>query len=218
LLACVAGRHTVDLETLTRVQAWPLAALAALQLPLGLWRRSYWRTVLGSAASITALGASGLLAGAAFPSRYVLGHASAVLFLLAAAVYDDRWARLVRRLALPLIPLAGLIAATTYEFLFPQVPRAQHAVYLAALLAVAAIYWWRRSATPQLLALLVNSGGLLLFGSRSVYLLLESSRLDKGLPWIAGGLTALGVALLVSFMKAGLLARGWLMLRSLNKN
>jgi formate hydrogenlyase subunit 3/multisubunit Na+/H+ antiporter MnhD subunit len=86
------------------------------------------------------------------------------------------------------------------------------------LLIVAGLYWRRRSSTPQLLALLASGGCLALFGFRSAYLELESSRLDKGLPWLAGGLTVLGLALLVSFMKAGFLARGWLLMRSINKN
>ncbi len=116
------------------------------------------------------------------------------------------------------MPIAALAAATTYEFLFPDVPPTQHALYLTALLAVAVLYWRRQAATPELLAMLASGSCLLLFGARSLYRLLESSPLDKGLPWIAGGLTALGLALLVSFVKAGLLARGWLLLRSLNKN
>jgi hypothetical protein len=216
-LACVAGRQTISIETLTDVRTWPLAALALVQLPLGLWRRSYWRTVVGAVAGMAATSASGWLPDSSPPTRYVLIHASVVLFLMAAAVYNDRWTRVLRRVALLFIPVAGLAAATSYEFVFPHIPRADHALYLTALFAIAVLYWRRRMESPELLAMLASAGCLLLFGSRSVYLLLESSPLRKGLPWIAGGLTMLGVALLVSFMKGGLLSRGWSLLRSLNR-
>ena len=217
-LASVAGRQTISLTSLSDVQPWSLVTIALLQLPLGLWRPSYWRTVVGSAAGLVAFKTSGWLPGQSNPPHYLLGHAGIpVMLLVAAAIYDDRGARLFRRLAPPLIALAALVAATSYEFLFPSVPRTHHALYLIALLAVAVLYWRRRSATTELLAMLASGGCLMLFGARSGYLELESSPLDRGLPWIASGLTALCVALLLSFLKAGFLTRGWLMVRSLNK-
>ncbi len=216
-LACVAGRYSFSLDTLAPVQPWPLAVLALLQLPLGLWRPSYGRTVIETVAGVLAFRASGWLPEQPNPPHYVLAHAGTVMLLVAAAIYDDRGARLFRRLAPPLISIAGLVAATSYEFLFPQIPRAHHAVYLLALMGVALIFGRRRTATTELLTVLASGCCFLLFGSRSLYLMLESSPLDRGLPWIAGGLTALGAALLLSFLKAGLLERGWLMIRSLSK-
>jgi hypothetical protein len=216
LLGSAAGRQTIDLASLAHIQPWPLVALAALQLLRGLWQRSSWRTVVGAFAAIWALSASGWFTEQ-MPSRYVLAHASIVMLLVAAAIYDDLWARLLRLLAMPLLPIAALFAATAYEFLFPDIPRTEHVWYLTALLAIAVLYWRRRSATLQLLTVLASGGCLLLFGSRSLYLTLEPSRLDKGLPWIAGGLTVLGLALFLSCLKGGLLARGWSKLCSLNE-
>lgn len=217
LIASVVGRQTVSLGTLSEIQPWPLAVLAIWQLPWGLLRRSYRRTVVGAAAGMLALSVSSELVKPWLPSQYVLTHASAVLLLFLATLYDDRWARLMRRLAVVLVPVAGLVAATSYEFVYPQIPRLQHAVYLSALMATAVLFWYRRAAMPELLATIASGGSVLLFGSRSLYLLLESSLLSKGLPWIACGLSALGVALLLSFCKGGLVDRCWLLLKSINR-
>jgi hypothetical protein len=216
-LASLAGPRTFDLDSLTAVQPWPLAVLAIWQLPRGLWRRSSWRAMVGSIAGVAAISAAGWSPDEGPQTPYILSHALAVMTLVAAAMFDDRWAQHFRRLAGPLVPWAALVAATAYEFLFPQVPRIDHAIYLSALLAVAVLYWRRRAASPQMLAALATGGCLLLFGGRSLYLRLESTPLEKGLPWLAGGLTALGVALVLSLGKGGLLARAWLTLRALNK-
>ncbi len=216
-LASLAGRWTVDLDSLTSVQPWPLAVLAAWQLPRGLWQKSSWRTLIGTIAGLTALGASRWAPDQGLLSRYVLGHALAVMTLVTAAMYDDDWARWVRRNVGPLVPWAALAAATGYEYWFPDVPRIDHAIYLAGLLAVGVLYWRWWAMTPQMLAALATGGCLLLFGGRSLYLWLETSPLDKGLPWLAGGLTALGVALALSLRKGGLLVRAWHTLRALNK-
>src|SRR5207245_2538245 len=63
LVACVAlaslvDRHTVDLATLTALQPLPLAVVAIFELPLGLWRHSSWRVIVGSAAAVLATSAS----------------------------------------------------------------------------------------------------------------------------------------------------------------
>ena len=217
VLASLAGPQTVDFSSLTFVQPWPLAALAAWQLPRGLWQRSSWRTLAGSTAGLAAIWASRWSPDHGLLSRYALGHALVVMTLVAAAMYDDRWARWFRRFVGPLVPCAALIAATAYDFLFPHVPRIDHAIYLSALLAVAVLYWRRWAATLQMLAALVTAACLLLFGGRSLYLWLQSSPLDKGLPWLASGMLVLGVALALSLRKGGLLARAWITLRALNK-
>ena len=139
------------------------------------------------------------------------------MVLLIAAVYNDRCAQLFRRFMVLVLPAAAFAAATAYEFVFPEIPRSDHAFYLLGLCFVTALYWRRLPEVPELTALLISLGSLFILGGRVAYLALKLSPLEKGLPWLAGGLAAFALAILLSFVKGGLIVRGWRVLRALNK-
>lgn len=215
-LASVVGPNTTTFDHLDPPQALPLALIALVELLPGLWKQSLLRTTVGLAAAALAITTSGWTPNLGEHSRFVLLHATGVLVLALAALYDDRWSRLLRRLALPVIPAAALVAATSYEFVYPEVPRAGHALYVVALCLIVIVYWRRSPATGQLLAAMLTLAALLTLGLRGSYLALKSSPLEKGLPWLAAGLGLLLLATLLSFTKGGLIIRGWRALRLLN--
>ena len=114
-------------------------------------------------------------------------------------------------------PAAALVAATAYEFLFPEIPRIDHAIYLAGLSTVAVLYWRRSPHMPQLFGALTTIGALPILSCRGLYIELRSSPLEKGLPWLAGGLAAFAAAMIMSLLKGGIMTSGWRALRSINK-
>jgi len=202
-LASIVDRHTIDIFSFTNVRSLPFALIAMVELPLGLWRRSSWRVVASTAACLVALRASDLATDLTQQADFILGHAGAIVVLVLSTMYDDRWARLFRHATLPLLPAAALITATAYDVLFPETSRVDHAVFLAALGAVTILYWRRTPGVPQTLAIVATAASLVILSSRGMYLELESSPLEKGLPWLAGGLAALAVAMLTSLIKGG---------------
>jgi hypothetical protein len=225
-LASVVDEWTFDFDTFSALRAGPLLLIAAWQLPAGLLKRSSWRVLVGAAAAALAssLGSGGSddsLPVASELTEYVAWHALAVAILALAAIYNDRWARAFRGLMLPVVPAAALLAATAYEFLFPEVPRLYHALYIAALASVAFLYWRRSPAMLQFTALLATIAALPLLSSRGLFLVIASSRLEKGLPWLAAGMLVLAVAMLLSLSKAGLMkgaaVTAWKSMRALHR-
>ena len=113
---------------------------------------------------------------------------------------------------------AGLVAAASYEFLFPQIPRSAPLVlYLAALLIVAVLYWRRRMDTPHLLSVLASASCVLLWGAREAYLCWNRRRWGEDCLGLAADSPHWLEPLLVSLVKAGLLARGWSLLGAVNR-
>lgn len=207
-LAGLVDRHTVDVTTFASFQPLPLAAIAALELINGLTWGSSWRVMVGALAIALATVNIGS------PTSM---HSAMILLLALGAIYNDRWAQIFRQLMLPALPAAALVTALGYELFFPEIPRVYHAVLIASLVAIAGLYWRRSPDMPQMLATLICFLALLLWSARELYLALEFSPLRRGLPLLAAGIGALTVALMLSFAKGVLIARGWRTLRALNK-
>lgn len=222
VVICLAFASWVDSETLslatfTEFQPVPMALVALIELPLGIWRRTSWRMIVGSFAALIAVTGEGWSTSMSLQSTYVLVHASLLLLLVLMALYDDRLSRALRRWAAPTMTIAAFVAATAYEFIFPGIPAGYHATWLLGLCIVAWLYWRRAPGFPEFLAMLACIGALLGFSGKTAYLALRWSPLGRGLPTLAGGVAALALAFLVSLIKGGLLIKGWQKLRKIAK-
>ncbi len=207
----IVGPGTLDLGELIGPQPLPLLLAAALQLALGVVRRSAWHSLLGGvglAVAVTLALPDGTGVG---PWRGPIGFhlALASVFILGAAFRDERGQSL-RTLAGFLVFLACL------------------AVSARALAPVSLPVWW--AAYPPLMALLLAGYGWLLGDRPSCFfaalaavswvvvagwrVYLGLRQLIAGLDAMALGLAAFALAVLISLGKSGSLlrwavARGW---------
>jgi hypothetical protein len=215
-MACLAAASWIDadtlsLSTLAKFNPWPMLALAAIQLTLGLQLWNSRRVMVGIAAAVVASTGFELPVAVQTNSAYVLIHGTVLLLLLTAALFDDVSTRYFRGIASVGIACSAVIATTAYEWIFPEVPTAWHAFYSVGLSVVAAIYWYHSANVGSTSALLVTWTALAFLGSKYAYRSLAESPLEKGLPWLAGGLALLALALLLSFAKGGYLGHLWRM-------
>jgi hypothetical protein len=113
MVLTVAGPRTLDLQTMTAPNVWPLAILAVFQLGLGVYRSESRLTLIGCVCSIAVLqvrvldsaGAGQFIAIATSPSLIVMS------ILIIGATFRDDFARLLRLTGAPLLVLctvAGL--------------------------------------------------------------------------------------------------------------
>ncbi len=213
-ILAVVDRQTFDLETLASPSWLPLGFIASVELGLGLWRRASWRQMLAVLFGIAALSCVHF-----DHSEVARGNAQqwpwAVLaVLLLGALCDDPWARLMRRIAWPLIPLAGMFVAWDGATYHPDAPRLIQTAYLVCAMALALAYWHRAPAVRRFMGALILLLVLMVANARWLYLELEQSELAAGLPWLAWGSASLTLALMVSFAKGGLVAGLFRWLRS----
>jgi hypothetical protein len=111
-----------------------------------------------------------------------------------------------------------MFVVSAYEFLFPQVPLWYHVLFVSGLCAIGTMYWRRTPTSSQLMLTMVSYVALFALGARCGYVALRGSPLEKGLPWLASGAVALMFALLMSFLKGGILVRGWRRLCAVGKS
>lgn len=210
MLVCIAlfsivDRQTTSLDTLASPRWLPLAIVAVCEFSLGLWRRTSWRQMLGMLFGIATLISADWIPRV--PQQTQIHHwpLAMIIVLLLGAVYNDAWARLMRRLAWPCIPLVGMLAAWDGANFEAEVPKWSQAVYLICFTALAAAYWYRTPGVRQFVAALAMLLVLLGVNARWLYLGLQESELAPGLPWLAWGSASLAFALLVSVAKGGLI-------------
>jgi hypothetical protein len=178
----------------------PLLAVAALELALGLRRRSAARCLAGSACCCAAA-----LAGlGARPDYYhVVFHLAIAQALVLGAWFDDRLGRLLRHAAVALLLLAclGVLAGRGdwNELVSPPL-RAAYALTAAAVLAGYGQLLKDRAA--RIGAVVALLGALVTLGAETYASL---RRVVPGLDFIAAGLFLLGLAELTSLAKAGLM-------------
>ena len=104
------GPRTLNFDQLIFPQAWPLLALAILQLTLGIWRRSSGHCLLGGLVGVAAL--------ALFPGQPALAnfrvpilfHVGLIIVLLVGAAFDDPLGRFLRGLGALLVLIGCLVA------------------------------------------------------------------------------------------------------------
>ena len=210
----VVNERTSSLTSFSSPHWPPLGCVAIVELTLGLWRRTSWRAMLAALYGVAALSCSDWGHSPLPPAGFHLWHSAILTVLLLGTVCDDPWARLMRRLAWPLIPLAAALAAWGGEQFSQEMPRWSQSVDLVCLAALALTYWLREPAVWRLVAAMVAMSILTGANVRWLYLSLAASQLAPGLPWLAWGSASLTLALLVSFAKAGLVGRWYHRLRS----
>ncbi|HEX5103807.1 MAG TPA: hypothetical protein VFV87_08360 [Pirellulaceae bacterium] len=202
LAAAVIGRQTLDLESLTRPQPLVLAAVAGTLLVLAIQRQSTWRAVAVGAMAAFAFRFTG--GGSWEAAWFWQWHAPLIGLVAVAAVLNDEFARFLRELAWRAAPALAAFAAVAYPWILPAVNPMSLAVYLVLLLLASVALWRRQKEVPLLAAAIVTLAANLLVLARQVYGLLDRTQLADGLPFLAWGLAATTIALVISLLKMGL--------------
>jgi hypothetical protein len=123
-ILAVVDRHTIDLSTL-RAPYWiPLAATAAVESGVGVWRRTSWRQMVAAAYVLAGLSNLHWIGSASAPNLGVSASNFGIepwalcgLCVVAlGALCDDWWARQMRRVGWPLVPLLAVLAASRGAF------------------------------------------------------------------------------------------------------
>jgi hypothetical protein len=215
VFSSLLGRHTLDWQTLTLPQPFPLAAVAALVLVQAVRLESTWRALTGGALIV----AAARLAGARWGGEslwFWQWHAPLAAALLLPAVFNDPLAKLLRQIAWRAVPAIALASAAVYPFAMPNLPDATLSGYLAVLLVASLAMWTREREVLPLAAALGTLSANALAHARQFYLLLGQTPLADGLPWLACGLAVVLIALAISLLKMGLGQRAWQWLERIN--
>jgi len=123
----------------------------------------------------------------------------------------------VRSCGVIVTPIAAWTATLAYDAVYPGMPAYVHVLYAIGLSAAAWGFWDRQQRPHELGAAMATSFAVALTPAKHLYWFLQSTLLAKALPYLLAGLILLGLAILVSFYKGGLLWRGWSALRRLNE-
>jgi hypothetical protein len=203
----IVGPNTLDLNELVLPRPWPLLALSALQLALGLRRRDPGRCV-ASACCLVAAAASGLGETALAPYCGVLTyHLALGAALLIGAAFDGALARRLRGAGIVLLLLACLAATSREPVPIGAIPPEVIGQYPLPAAGVALAYGsLLRSRAYRTTAKVALGYWLLVAGGRAYAALRPSV---AGLDQIAGGLASFVLAALISLTKAGVVPR-WL--------
>jgi hypothetical protein len=213
-LSAIIDRRTYDVHSLVAAHWLPLAIIATIEISAAAWQRSSGRLMVGIVAAGITLGRLSWVSIESPASQFYAWHGGILAVLLLAGLFDDDWARWLRRFAFGAIPLAAIWAAAANENDFPEVPRFVHDSYLAGLVALSALYWYREAGWQRMAAVAVSFAALAGANLRWLYLALEGSPLGGGLPWLAWGVGSLAGAICISLLKAGILTRRFGILRS----
>ena len=205
LIATRVGSQTIDLATLAHPQLWPLVALAAIELMLGLVRVDSHRVFVGLMSAIAALhfglklsGNMALLAEAALPLLLML---ATVLFV--GAIYRDDFAWLLRISGAPLIVIATLAGAVAGHRLADLLPSWCVPSFVFTMTVIAFAYAVVvRMKLYQLSGLLSASMGSLGIAIEMTVTVIRDSGW-KGAASFAFGLGWFVLAVLISSWKAG---------------
>jgi hypothetical protein len=196
---------SLDLREIGPPAPWPLLAIAALQLGLGLRRRDAWRCLIGAGCLV----AAGLIEpgpAGAMPHRAPIAfHLALVSVLALGAAFDDPVGRMLRTLGAAMALLACLAVSTGDVGRDGSIPSWAIAAYppaMAALIAGYGLLLGHRISTAA--AALALSGWLAVIGWQAYCSLRQ---VVLGLDLIASGLLVLALAELISLGKAGLLPR-----------
>jgi hypothetical protein len=196
-------RTTVDLSSLVAPQAWALWLAAALQVLLGRWRLDALGALVTIVAAIAGCRASFLAEASLLYRDVIPAHIAGLSLLTVAAIFDDGFARWLRRAGVPLLVSAALAAS------LPNVWPSSYsawvsAAYLAGMIAVTFGYSYVLRLPEYFYAGLVNLTFCIgrLFYELSGYL----KRLFgwEGAAWFVWGLVWFALAVLISARKAGI--------------
>jgi hypothetical protein len=201
-LAFVAP-HTLALDTLVAPRALPMLAAAVVQTALGLHRRSAWRSMVGTSFAVAATTIALRPIGAGSHHGLVAFHLALAAMLVVGAVFDDRLGRFLRTsgsltaLLGSLVAMAGRIEQT--GMISSWIVEVYPLVMAILIAAYGLVLGYRPSIT---VAWLIVSCWLAVMGCRG-YVSLR--RAVAGLDYIAIGMVFLGLAILTSMAKGGVL-------------
>jgi hypothetical protein len=103
-----------------------------------------------------------------------------------------------------------------YERLFPEVPGWVHLQYIAVVTTFGFLYWYRAAQLHYLTGALLAAASYCLAAARQLYSLLHGAGIERGLGWLMWGMAFLGLAVLISFIKGGVIQKFWASLHQLN--
>lgn len=219
LLCSVVNAGTVNLATFALPQPLPLDFAAVLLVSLGIAQHRKWKAAAGGALVIvsSSLRDGGLVWELATMHRgYYALHLLVLAVFLVALVSKDRFSQAVRRIGYVALPVAAWLAAAGYDALYPALAPHVHTLYVFALAVTAWGLWNRQQHTRDLAGTMATSLAGAIAPAKRVYLLLQTTLLERALPFLVVGLVLLALAVLISLYKGGLLRRGWSALRQLN--
>jgi hypothetical protein len=199
LAACVVGPRTVGLATLAAPEWWPLAALGAMQLWLGMVRYNSARCLgaalcLIAAASIALKETAFVAWSGAIPLHLVLASMLAV-----GLVFHDRFAVFVRRLGALSLALFCIVAAGAPET--ASIPAIARIAYLGGLTMIALVTWRLAGDRWYLVAGCVNAASGMLASVSTLQGAWSRSVGSRGFQPLAWGAACFAVAALISAMK-----------------
>jgi hypothetical protein len=196
-------RTTVDLSTIVAPQAWALWLAAVLQVLRGRWRLDSPSALVTALAAVAGCRASFLTGASALYRDIIPAHVAGLAVLAVAAVFDDGFARWLRKACLPL--LAGAVFAASLLTAWPVGPPSWALpAYLAGMIGIAFGYGYVMGIPAFFYAGLVN---LTFCAGRLLYEL--SNYLKRlfgwdGAAWFVWGLVWFALAVLISARKAGI--------------
>jgi hypothetical protein len=213
LLGALCGLAIVDERSLRwdglaeELNLWPLVVAGVVfAVRAGVVRSAArvwltWGVVVG--------GASYLLGETALVDHwgYLPVHLLVIGLMLVGAFAWDRASRWMARYAAELLVAAGIVAATGYRLLFPDVPAGVHAAYELALAGVALVYWWRQRRFADLVASGACAGLAAALAVEEVIGAGLRNLLPRGNAWVAAGLACFIAGLVVSLVKGGQVRR-----------
>jgi hypothetical protein len=215
LLASLLGRGTVDSGTFTMPQPWVVGAVVLVLFIQAIRRESTWRAVLAGAIVMGAVKFSEPASMSDARWFWQL-HLPLLGALWLAAIFNDDFAKFWRELAWRAAPVLAALAAIVYPWTMPSVAPAVLGSYTALLLMTSLLLWWRDRRTAPLAAMGATLVANLAAHLSQVYALLQQTLLAAGLPWLALGLAAVGIAFAISLWKMGLRDRAWARLEQVN--
>jgi hypothetical protein len=207
LIGSSVSRATVDFSSLMPPQPWALWLIAAGQGIVGIRRRDSLRVfaaaVCAIAGSRAALPASADLSFRAFLPMHAVG----LVILIVGAVFDDPFARRLRRAGMLLVT-AAIATAALYPPAWPTgLPWWSLPVYLAVIVGITFGYAYFVQSRAWFFG---GVAGLCLFTGRALYDMtgyLKRLLAWEGAGWFVWGLIWFAVAVLISVRKAGLIGR-----------
>jgi hypothetical protein len=195
--------HTLDLDSTVSPRAWPIMIVAVVQSAIGLRRRSAWRSLIGTACAAISVTISLRPIGAGGHQGPLLFHLALAAVLLIGAAFDDRLGRLLRTTGATMAVAGALVVMTGRLDHAGGAPKWLIEAYpLVVALAIAGYGLVLGHKYSMIASFLILSSWIAVIGCRG-YVLLR--RGISGLDYIAVGIALLGLAVLTSMAKGGVL-------------
>jgi hypothetical protein len=201
--ASLVGSNSVDLWSLARPNAVPLAIVAGSLLLRAVYKHSSWRAIAAGGIALAAARYAGVGMLSEEAIHFWRWHAPLLGLMTIGVIFRDELAGGLRELSWRTAPVLAIIAAIVYPWALPSVTPVLLASYLALLLLVSISLWQRQKEVGPLVAALGTGSANLLIYLALLYTLLQHSPLSRGLPLLACGLAAVAAALSISLLKMG---------------